>query len=192
MFCRNCGEILTETEVVCRHCGFAIGTGDHFCEYCGTETPVYAVVCDVCGADVKRDPAQQNTDGAYQYAQQPQFEQQSAYAQQPNFQQQTLYQQQQPQYQQPAELYQQRESHQPTIVGMKSSRNKATAAILGFILGSLGIHDFYLGNKVKGIIHLGMTISGGLAFVSWIWAIVETIAMLNNPQATDEDGKYLQ
>ena len=73
MFCRNCGEILTETEVVCRHCGFALGTGSNFCEQCGTEAPVYAIVCEVCGTKLE------HSDDSVQY--QGQYAQQMQYAQ---------------------------------------------------------------------------------------------------------------
>ena len=197
MFCRNCGNVLTETEVVCRGCGFAVGTGSHFCEKCGTETPIYAVVCEVCGSKIERDPMEQQPEqnAAYQYAQQPNFAQQTAYAQQPQYQQQPMYQQStaSPNPNTNAMTYQSQQFRVPVSIQQRTSpKSKGVATLLGFTLGALGIHDFYLGDKVKGLIHLGLTITGGLSGISWIWAIVETIQLLNAPNATDGDGQKLR
>ncbi len=40
------------------------------------------------------------------------------------------------------------------------SKSKIVAALLAFFLGNLGIHSFYMGNKKKGFIQLGVTVVG--------------------------------
>ncbi|MDR0887429.1 MAG: TM2 domain-containing protein [Candidatus Nomurabacteria bacterium] len=60
--------------------------------------------------------------------------------------------QQQP-MQQPQQQYQ-----QPNYNGAKSS---TTAGLLGIFLGSIGIHDFYLGYKKEAIIHIAI-VGGGI------------------------------
>ena len=56
MFCRNCAEVLTETDVVCPNCGFAAGDGFKYCANCGDEIPIGAVTCAVCGQPVPVSP----------------------------------------------------------------------------------------------------------------------------------------
>jgi TM2 domain-containing membrane protein YozV len=40
------------------------------------------------------------------------------------------------------------------------SKSKIVAALLAFFLGSLGIHSFYMGQKKKGLIQLGLSVVG--------------------------------
>lgn len=65
------------------------------------------------------------------------------------------------------------------------TKSKILAAILAFFLGSLGIHSFYMGQKKKGFIQLGLTVLGiallvaGLAsFVSSGGATTPTLAII--------------
>ena len=73
MFCKNCAEVLTDTDVTCPKCGFAAGTGMKYCAVCGEEIPVGAPVCEMCGTKVDTVPGG--------------FQQQAAFQQQPQFQQ---------------------------------------------------------------------------------------------------------
>lgn len=62
-------------------------------------------------------------------------------------------------------------------------KSKGVAVILGFFLGSLGAHNFYLGYYGKGIAQLLLTLIGWMFFfigpaVAGIWAIVEIIQIL--------------
>lgn len=43
-------------------------------------------------------------------------------------------------------------------------KSKTTAALLAFFLGGLGIHDFYLGKKSLGLVHLGL-VAGGVVLM---------------------------
>ena len=66
MFCRNCAEVLLDTDITCPKCGFAAGTGNKYCASCGSETPGNTVVCEICG-----QPVNNNFGGNMQFQQQP-------------------------------------------------------------------------------------------------------------------------
>ncbi|MEO6455510.1 MAG: TM2 domain-containing protein [Ginsengibacter sp.] len=64
-------------------------------------------------------------------------------------------------------------------------KSKITAALLAFFLGGLGVHSFYMGNKKKGFVQLGLTILGivlylvGIVdFVSGMGESFPTLALL--------------
>lgn len=69
---------------------------------------------------------------------------------------------------------------------MSTDKNKVVAGVLAILLGSLGVHKFYLGYNKEGIILVAVTFVsfGTLAWVSSIVGIVEGIMYL---QKTDED-----
>ena len=62
---------------------------------------------------------------------------------------------------------------------------KAVYVVLGFFLGSIGVHNFYAGYKRRAIAQLLITVLsfGYLLLVSWAWAIVEIIMV--NDDASD-------
>jgi TM2 domain-containing membrane protein YozV len=55
------------------------------------------------------------------------------------------------------------------------SKSKIVAALLAFFLGNLGIHSFYMGNKKKGLIQLGLTVLGGILLIVGIASAVSTV-----------------
>jgi TM2 domain-containing membrane protein YozV len=59
---------------------------------------------------------------------------------------------------------------------------RINVSIWGFTLGWLGLHNFKYGYYLKGFIQLLISVlsCGFLAIVSWIWAIIESILILNN------------
>ncbi len=63
---------------------------------------------------------------------------------------------------------------------MNPQKDRVTAAILGILLGSLGIHKFYLGDTQKGIIYLLL----GCVGVGGVLGLVDGIIYLTK---TDED-----
>lgn len=79
-----------------------------------------------------------------------------------------------------------------------STKSKATAGVLAILLGTLGIHNFYLGYTGKGIAQLLITVLsfGILAFVSSIWGVIEGIMILGaspgSPSSRDAQGRVLQ
>ena len=54
-------------------------------------------------------------------------------------------------------------------------KSRVAYVVLGVLLGSLGIHNFYAGYIGKGIAQLLISIlsAGFLSLISWIWAIIE-------------------
>lgn len=54
-------------------------------------------------------------------------------------------------------------------------KSRVAYVVLGILLGTLGIHNFYAGYVGKGIAQLLISIlsAGFLSPISWIWAIIE-------------------
>ena len=73
-------------------------------------------------------------------------------------------------------------------------KSKLAAGLLGKFLGSLGIHNFYLGYTVKAVIQLVITIvtCGFGAIVSSIWGLIEGILILTGRIAVDGKGVPLK
>lgn len=71
-----------------------------------------------------------------------------------------------------------------------NAKSKVAAGILGILLGSLGIHNFYLGYTGKAIAQLLITVltCGILSFVSAIWGLIEGILILTGSINVDADG----
>ena len=61
-------------------------------------------------------------------------------------------------------------------------KSKLTAILLCLFLGSLGIHRFYLGYTLIGVIHL-LTFGGAL-----IWAFVDLIRLIIGSLKDSEDN----
>ena len=95
----------------------------------------------------------------------------------------------QPAYGQPA--YGQPAYGQP-VVG--APKQWIVAVILAFFLGTLGVHNFYLGYTTKGIIQLVLTLTFIGLIVSGIWAFIDFIMLLmrSGSYATDAQGQPLQ
>lgn len=187
MFCRNCAEVLLESDITCPKCGFAAGTGMKYCASCGSETPVGMVICEICGMPVGNvipDPSMQfqqapQPNVQQQFAQQQPFAQQQAHAQQPNVQ----FQQVNPNFQQQygqQQGTQQFRSADPNMMNMGQQaysdpnvyaqngsaqyyqgvtyKSKVTAGLLGIFLGGFGVHNFYLGYTSKAVVQLLLSV----------------------------------
>lgn len=100
----------------------------------------------------------------YQEPTQPQYTQ-SAYNQPPTYAQQTYYQATQ---QQPGYGY--------------AQKSKIVAGLLGLFLGTLGVHNFYLGYTGKAVAQLLLTLIGWIILIgpiiSGIWALIEAVLIL--------------
>lgn len=59
--------------------------------------------------------------------------------------------------------------------GLPEGKDKITAAVLAFFLGSLGIHNFYLGENKKGVVKIIATLCCGIGF---ILALIDFIKLL--------------
>ena len=103
----------------------------------------------------------------------------------PDGNQQAAYAGGQPAYGQPA-------YGQPFAAG--APKQWIVAVLLAFFLGTLGIHNFYLGYTTKGIIQLVLTITVIGIFVSGPWALIDFIMLImrSGSYATDAQGQPLQ
>ena len=81
---------------------------------------------------------------------------------------------------------------QPFAVG--APKQWIVAVLLAFFLGTLGIHNFYLGYTTKGIIQLVLTITVIGIFVSGPWALIDFIMLImrSGSYACDAQGQPLQ
>ena len=73
-------------------------------------------------------------------------------------------------------------------------KSRLAAALFGILLGSLGVHNFYLGYNGKAIAQLLLSIlsCGMLAVVSGIWGLIEGIMILTGECNTDASGRPLR
>ena len=81
-----------------------------------------------------------------------------------------------------------------TVNTNPNAKSKIAAGLLGIFLGSLGIHNFYLGYTGKAIAQLLISIlsCGFLAPISSIWGLIEGILILAGDQNTDANGDPLK
>ena len=73
------------------------------------------------------------------------------------------------------------------------SRSKIVTFLLGFFLGVLGVHNFYLGKTGLGITQLLLTVLtfGIGTLITWPWSLIESILALASPNFRDGDGMPL-
>ena len=73
-------------------------------------------------------------------------------------------------------------------------KSKIAAGLLGIFLGSLGIHNFYLGYTGKAIAQLLISVlsCGILAFASGIWGLIEGVLILTGSISVDANGVPLK
>lgn len=81
-------------------------------------------------------------------------------------------------------------SAQPGVPPGYQQKEKMVAGLLGILIGSFGVHSFYLGNTTKGIIQIVVTVLtcglGGL------WGLIEGIMILTGSINTDANGVPLK
>ena len=68
--------------------------------------------------------------------------------------------------------------------------SKLAGGLLGIFLGSLGVHNFYLGYTTKAVIQLVLTVAtcGIGSIISGIWGFIEGILILTGSINTDGRG----
>lgn len=73
-------------------------------------------------------------------------------------------------------------------------KSKLAAGLLGIFLGSLGVHNFYLGNTGKALAQLLITVltCGFGSLVTGIWGLIEGIMILSGSVTTDGKGVPLK
>lgn len=77
------------------------------------------------------------------------------------------------------------------------AKSRLGAGLLAIFLGSLGIHNFYLGYTNKGVAQILLTLVGWIAFglgpvAAAIWALVEGIEIFAGTISTDANGVPLK
>ena len=74
-------------------------------------------------------------------------------------------------------------------------KSKIAAGVLAIVLGQLGIHNFYLGYYLKGIIQLLATILLCWTVIAplavWAWAIFEAVQIFTD-NVVDAKGNPLE
>lgn len=165
MHCKNCGVEFDNQANFCSGCGTKAGEGNSFCSSCGTKVLDDDIVCSSCGNSIERNYTREE----------PKSEPQTVYyestynsGQNQGYSNQTYNNQ-----------YQNYNGKQP--------KSKIVAGVLGILLGSLGIHRFYLGYIGIGVLQLVLTfITCG---ISSIWGFIEGILILcGSGITTDADG----
>lgn len=72
-------------------------------------------------------------------------------------------------------------------------KSRLIAGLLGILLGGFGVHNFYLGYKMKGTLQviIACVFFFITPFASFIWGFIEGIYILVSKNATDKKGNYL-
>jgi TM2 domain-containing membrane protein YozV len=165
--CRTCAATVHPGAAHCSQCGHPPLSGTNFCFRCASPSNAMIDPCRTCGARLINASAPPPS-----YAPPP-----------PQYQQ--------PQYQQP--IYQPPPTYQSVYVGAPMyaapgytapQKSKATAAMLCFCLGGLGIHRFYTGQAGLGVALLLQTLIltpltlGLWGIVVLVWIVVDFILIL--------------
>jgi TM2 domain-containing membrane protein YozV len=82
------------------------------------------------------------------------------------------------------------------MIMQSNPRYRMSAGLLGIFGGSMGLHNFYLGNRDKAVTQLLITLIGSLCFgigplVTFVWGLVEGIQILSGSINTDAQGNQL-
>ena len=77
-----------------------------------------------------------------------------------------------------------------TVNASGEQKSKLVAVLLAFFLGSIGIHDFYLGYNKNGIIKIVLTVCTGVG--GGIWALIDFIRLLTGSLNADANGVELK
>lgn len=139
MYCRECGQLMSNDSLRCVNCGTQKGLGDNYCHKCGSRVKDHNVeFCVICGAKLTDNISEVNG----------------------------------------------------------KVKNKLIAGLLALFLGGMGIHRFYLGYTVIGIIQLSLWIlgyfTGGITWIiTEIWALIECILIFIG-KIKDSSGNPLE
>jgi TM2 domain-containing membrane protein YozV len=75
-------------------------------------------------------------------------------------------------------------------------KSKLVAGLLGIFVGSLGIHNFYLGYTNRGVLQLLLSTVGSLVIIgpiiAGVWGLIEGIQILIGEINVDANGKPLK
>lgn len=82
-------------------------------------------------------------------------------------------------------------------VSAEGTKSRTAAGVLALLLGSLGVHNFYLGHPGRGVLQALLSLFGIFTFgistiACYVWAIFEGIAILSGRVQVDGQGKPLR
>ena len=60
MYCKNCGNILEDSDNICPICEKEVGAGNKFCENCGEPLSEGALVCLRCGQAIENNSSEKS------------------------------------------------------------------------------------------------------------------------------------
>jgi len=125
MYCRNCGNEVSELAVICVACGTPPKSGRRFCYNCRNASPPTATICMKCGVPLQGMP-----------------------------------------------------------IANIESKDWLTTLLFCIFLGALGVHRFYTGHIVIGVIQL-LTFGG-----CGIWVLIDLIMIITDSY-TDANSYHL-
>ena len=200
-----------DQQTVCPQCGTQIAPSASFCTQCGAtlEAALRSEPVQAQPSEVQTEPPTNPQNEEQPSPTAPPTQEQQAYSQpqgQPYQQpyqapqsQQAYSQPQGQSYQQPYQASQGQQAYQPQGQPYQSPqgqpyppapKSKMAAGLLGIFLGSLGIHNFYLGFTNRALIQLLVSVCtcGIGALPMWIWGLVEGIQILTGSVTVDAKG----
>jgi len=62
MYCRNCGNEVSEKAIMCVACGTPPKAENKYCYNCRAETAAYSIVCTKCGVSLNNDDPEEGKD----------------------------------------------------------------------------------------------------------------------------------
>ncbi len=73
-------------------------------------------------------------------------------------------------------------------------KSRVVAGILAMLMGTMGIHSFYLGNSSRGIMQLLISLltCGVGAIVVMIWGVLDGVKLLDGRINVDANGVFLK
>ena len=82
----------------------------------------------------------------------------------------------------------------PVPMAGADQKSKVLAGILAILIGTLGIHNFYLGYTGKAVAQLLITLltCGYGSIITFVWGVIEGIMILTGSIATDARGVPLK
>ena len=187
MFCENCGAKVEENAAVCTSCGAPVNHSSNpeqnsnpeqssnpntgytsvpkkYCKNCGAEMDPNAAICTKCGfAFGTGNSYCQNCGVSIQPGQAVCINCGTPVSAQ----------------------------GAAAVAGAVGGKSKVVAGLLAIFLGTLGIHNFYLGYTGKAVAQLLISVlsCGILAIVSEIWALIEGIFYLTSHEGYTTDAK---
>ena len=197
MFCNKCGAMIEDNAQFCPVCGEPVAAQAPAGEPVAPDVvvpPVEAFANPVQDIPAQPDYAAPN---ANPYSAQPATGNANPYSQSAPQQPQAPQQPygaapQQPYGAAPQQPYGQPYPGNPNPMAAGAPKSKLAAGLIAIFIGSLGIHNFYLGYTKKAVIQLLLTLLGGWLFgigaiAAEIWAIVDAVKIFQG-QYPDANG----